>query len=68
VERVYCTSCETALEEYEIDATGHVYGDWIRIVEPTYKEEGTETSTCEVCGDVRKQSITKKTIWDLFFN
>lgn len=43
-----------------IPATGHAYGDWVVTEEATCTKDGTETSTCVNCGDVKTNVIEKK--------
>ena len=40
-------------------APGHVYGEWVVVLEPTTEAEGTKEHTCTVCGYVESESIAK---------
>ncbi|MCI5669599.1 MAG: cohesin domain-containing protein, partial [Bacilli bacterium] len=44
---------------HEIPATGHSYGDWIVIIEPTTSSEGLKSRTCSICGDTETVVIPK---------
>lgn len=53
-----CTRCGYSTY-HEIPATGHSYGDWIVIKEPTTSSEGLKTRTCSICGDTETVVIPK---------
>ena len=61
-EGIRCSVCgEILKEQTETEpATGHAYGDWIVTEEATCAKEGTETSTCANCGDVKTRTVKKK--------
>ena len=40
-------------------APGHVFGEWVRVLEPTTEAEGKKEHTCTVCGYVESESIDK---------
>ena len=57
----WCPLCgATKIRGSVIHATGHKYGDWAVKEEATCTKEGTETSTCANCGDVKTRVIEKK--------
>ena len=51
-EVVYCTVCKAELSRVEktVPATGHVWGDWTTVKEPTAAASGVEQRFCEICG------------------
>ena len=61
-EGIRCSVCgEILKEQTETEpATGHAYGDWVVTEEATCAKEGTETSTCANCGDVKTRTVKKK--------
>ena len=61
-EGIRCSVCgEILKEQTETEpAIGHAYGDWIVTEEATCAKEGTETSTCANCGDVKTRTVKKK--------
>ena len=61
-EGIRCSTCgEILKEQTETEpATGHNYGDWVVSEEATCTKEGTETSTCANCGDVKTRTVEKK--------
>lgn len=65
-----CKACETKYKDADgkeileedpavIQATGHKFGEWKVIKEPTTKAEGTEERTCENCSEKETRSIAK---------
>lgn len=40
-------------------APGHVFGEWVRVLEPTTEAEGKQERTCTVCGYVESAPIDK---------
>lgn len=46
-----CTGCEDTYTD-DIEATGHIAGEWEVIVEATYTAEGTQEKHCSVCGEL----------------
>ena len=61
-EGIRCSVCgEILKEQTETElATSHAYGDWVVTEEATCAKEGTETSTCANCGDVKTRTVKKK--------
>ncbi|MBR5514580.1 MAG: InlB B-repeat-containing protein [Clostridia bacterium] len=45
-----CSICGHSYTDNEIDATGHSFGAWYTVVEPTVTSEGTERRDCANCG------------------
>ena len=41
-------------------ACNHTWGEWVVTKEATCVAEGTETSTCSLCGETKTQAIAKK--------
>ena len=41
----------------EIQAKGHIYGEYVVTTEPTCTESGVETKTCSVCGDEQTRLV-----------
>lgn len=55
---VWCLDCNTMIEEGKvIPATGHSYGEWETVTDPTCEDEGSKTRTCSVCGETETASI-----------
>lgn len=57
----YCLDCDTATE-VRIGAaagSGHAWGDWVVITDPTCIAEGEGEHTCTVCGHSEKEKISK---------
>lgn len=46
-----CTGCEDTYTD-DIEAIGHIAGEWEVIVEATYTTEGTQEKHCSVCGEL----------------
>ena len=40
-------------------APGHVFGEWVTVLEPTTEAEGKKEHTCTVCGYLESESIDK---------
>ena len=55
-----CTDCEF-VRAIMVQATGHNFGDWITIKEPTAFEEGLKEKNC-ACGEKKTQTIDKLAI------
>ncbi|MBQ3192467.1 MAG: leucine-rich repeat protein [Oscillospiraceae bacterium] len=54
----HCSVCETVLvEQEEIPALGHSYGDWEMTVAPTCTETGEERRDCENCDHFETREI-----------
>lgn len=49
--------CINEIEDVTIPATGHTWGDWVVITEPTCTEEGEKQHTCSVCGTSESQAL-----------
>ena len=57
----YCNDCGEKLESgIVIPATGHSFGEYEVVKEPTSTEEGLKSRTCGVCGKVESVTIPKK--------
>ena len=57
----YCKDCGEKLESGTvIPATGHSFGEYEVVKEPTSTEEGLKSRTCGVCGKVESVTIPKK--------
>ncbi|ETP73900.1 hypothetical protein UYO_0155 [Lachnospiraceae bacterium JC7] len=52
---------ETEKAEITKKATGHKWDSGVVTVEPTYDETGIKTYTCSVCGEIKEETIPKKT-------
>lgn len=55
----HCRNCEYKIEQEEIPALGHKYDAGVVTKEPTEKEFGIKTFTCERCGDYFTEDIPK---------
>lgn len=47
---VVCIDCEKVLENHEIQASGHLLGDYVITEIPSVNKNGLEIRTCETCG------------------
>ena len=57
-EGTHCSVCdEILIEQEEIEATGHSYGDWITDETPTCTEVGSKHKVCNACGDTVTEPI-----------
>ncbi len=57
---VKCSVCGVILmEQTEIAATGHSFGEWTVVKEATIVVEGSEERICSVCGERELQSVEK---------
>ena len=57
-EGIHCSVCEKVLiEQVEIPALGHKFGEWQIIKEPACEEKGEAVSTCSVCNKENKIEI-----------
>ena len=54
----HCVNCgEVITAQEEIPATGHCYGSWSVVQDPTFTAEGKREKTCTSCGDVIRETI-----------
>ena len=53
----HCARCDATTDSREIEATGHTWGEWETLTEPTCTAEGTHKHICEVCGEEDTDSI-----------
>ena len=54
----HCSVCgEVLTAQEEIQAKGHIYGEYVVTTEPTCTESGVETKTCSVCGDEQTRLV-----------
>ena len=53
----HCTRCDATTDSREIEATGHTWGEWATLTEPTCIDEGLRRHICEVCGEEDTDSI-----------
>lgn len=49
-ENVVCVSCGEILETHSIPSSGHVFGEYTTLEEPSTNKNGVKAHTCEVCG------------------
>ncbi|MBR3973146.1 MAG: cell wall-binding repeat-containing protein [Oscillospiraceae bacterium] len=57
-EGAHCAVCQEILTtQEEVPATGHSWDEGVITKEPTEKEPGTKTFTCEVCGETRAEEL-----------
>ena len=52
---------DSEIAELKKKATGHKWDNGVVTVEPTYDETGIKTYTCSVCGEIKEETIPKKT-------
>ena len=53
-----CTRCDETKSE-KIDATGHSWGEWVTVKEPTTTEEGLAKRTCSACGTEEEKTLDR---------
>ncbi|MBE6737715.1 MAG: hypothetical protein E7566_03550 [Ruminococcaceae bacterium] len=54
----HCSVCnEILVKQTTVNATGHQYGEWIIVKEPTFTEHGERTRECSVCHDTETEAI-----------
>ena len=53
-----CANCSDSYVDSYVDATGHTYGEWEVINEPTHIAEGLKQHTCH-CGHTESEAIAK---------
>lgn len=56
--KTFTCSCGDSYTE-KIKATGHTWGEWKTVKEPTTSAEGTSQRTCKTCGATENKSIAK---------
>lgn len=54
-----CTRCNSQYTSDRTYATGHSWGGWVTVKEPTVSSEGEKISECGNCGEKQRQSIPK---------
>jgi hypothetical protein len=47
-----CEICGAFFQQKAVEALGHVEGEWVTVVERTYKAEGEREKRCTVCGEL----------------
>lgn len=52
-----CTVCGKDGAKSEIPATGHKFGDWVTVKEPSLMAKGEQRRTCSVCNTIEKREI-----------
>ena len=58
---IFCKDCGKLLEEgKEIDAQGHIYGDWYVVDEPDCETEGLKRHDCINCDHYEEEKIDAK--------
>ena len=61
----HCIRCNHRIDIQIKKSQGHVYGEWITVIEPTYESAGSQEKTCSVCGDIKTEEIPMLVInWD----
>ena len=56
----HCSRCGAVLVKQEtVAATGHSFGAWVVVTEPTTENEGQEKRTCTACGATETRPIDK---------
>ena len=53
----HCTRCDATTDSREIEATGHTWGEWATLTEPTCIDEGLRRHICDVCDEEDTDSI-----------
>lgn len=53
-----CKDCGWISDEYNIDATGHMFGNYDVVEEATCTDAGTKLRVCSVCGEEEKATIS----------
>ncbi len=51
-----CANCGNSYVDDHVDASGHSYGDWETVSEPTHSEDGLKQHICH-CGDIETEVI-----------
>ena len=56
----HCERCGAVLRKQEtVSATGHAFGQWELVKEPTAEQTGMEQRTCNVCNKVESRTLEK---------
>ena len=54
----YCDACDTmTVEQTQIPALGHTWGEWVEIDAPTCSAEGSQMRECDVCDEIEEGVI-----------
>lgn len=63
---IYCTKCSTELSRKPVvvAATGHSFGKWTVVKEPTTTETGLKERVCSACGAEETEDIPMKEVSD----
>lgn len=56
---VYTCACGDSYQDSFTEPTGHIWGDWVTIVQPTAQHEGTKERTCVNCAAAETQTLPK---------
>ena len=54
-----CAGCGDSYTDSYVDPTGHSWGQWVVVEEPTEEEPGQKQRACEHCGHTETESIPR---------
>lgn len=54
-----CSVCGAQYKSDNVAATGHYWGDWVRVKEPTVSAEGEDRRECSVCGTSETAAVER---------
>jgi len=52
-----CTVCAHSYTDSYVNPTGHSYGEWVTVTEPTHDEPGLRERVCSGCGEKQSEAI-----------
>ena len=53
-----CSLCGDRIEEINVPANGHIYGEWEVLSEATCSQTGLKKRECRICGGVETNTIS----------
>ncbi|MBR3835293.1 MAG: hypothetical protein IKJ69_00705 [Clostridia bacterium] len=56
-QKTVCTQCDKVLSESVYPSSGHSFGEWQIVSEPTLSQPGSKSRTCSECGATETESI-----------